>query len=109
MPNITELEKICTQIRRDILRMVHASNSGHPGGSLGCTEFFVSLYFEIMNHNKKFSMNGVGEDLFFLSNAMCIKLNNKLLRPNIRPINKCRKVNIRKSNLHFQIDNFISE
>ena len=69
MPNITELEKICTQIRRDILRMVHANNSGHPGGSLGCTEFFVSLYFEIMNHNKKFSMNGIGEDLFFLSNG----------------------------------------
>ena len=69
MPNITELEKICTQIRRDILRMVHASNSGHPGGSLGCTEFFVSLYFEIMNYNKKFSMNGGGEDLFFLSNG----------------------------------------
>ena len=69
MPNITELEKICTQIRRDILRMVHASNSGHPGGSLGCTEFFVSLYFEIINHNKKFSMNGKGEDLFFLSNG----------------------------------------
>ena len=69
MPNITELEKICTQIRRDILRMVHAGNSGHPGGSLGCTEFFVSLYFEIMNHNKKFSMNGIGEDLFFLSNG----------------------------------------
>ena len=69
MPNITELEKICTQIRRDILRMVHASKSGHPGGSLGCTEFFVSLYFEIMNHNKKFSMNGIGEELFFLSNG----------------------------------------
>ena len=69
MPNITELEKICTQIRRDILRMVHTNNSGHPGGSLGCTEFFVSLYFEIMNHNKKFSMNGIGEDLFFLSNG----------------------------------------
>ena len=69
MPNITELHSICTQIRRDILRMVHASNSGHPGGSLGCTEFFVSLYFEIMNPNKKFSMNGIGEDLFFLSNG----------------------------------------
>ena len=69
MSNITELEKICTQIRRDILRMVHASNSGHPGGSLGCTEFFVSLYFERMNYNKKFSMNGIGEDLFFLSNG----------------------------------------
>ena len=49
--------------------MVHASNSGHPGGSLGCTEFFVALYFEVMNHNKKFSMDGIGEDLFFLSNG----------------------------------------
>jgi len=58
MPNIPELKDICTQIRRDILRMVHANNSGHPGGSLGCTEFFVSLYFEIMNHNNNFSMDG---------------------------------------------------
>ncbi|HIE73522.1 MAG TPA: transketolase [Flavobacteriales bacterium] len=69
MPNITELKEICTQIRRDILRMVHANNSGHPGGSLGCTEFFVSLYFEIMNHNTKFTMDGMEEDLFFLSNG----------------------------------------
>jgi transketolase len=69
MPNIPELKDICTQIRRDILRMVHANNSGHPGGSLGCTEFFVSLYFEIMNHNTKFTMDGMEEDLFFLSNG----------------------------------------
>jgi transketolase len=69
MPNITELKEICSQIRRDILRMVHANNSGHPGGSLGCTEFFVSLYFEIMNHNAKFTMDGMDEDLFFLSNG----------------------------------------
>ena len=69
MSSITELKNISTQIRRDILRMVHASNSGHPGGSLGCTEFFVALYFEVMNHNKKFSMDGIGEDLFFLSNG----------------------------------------
>jgi transketolase len=69
MPNITELKEICSQIRRDILRMVHANNSGHPGGSLGCTEFFVSLYFEIMNHNAKFTMDGMEEDLFFLSNG----------------------------------------
>lgn len=70
MASITELEKICTQVRRDILRMVHAVNSGHPGASLGCTEFFVSLYFEIMKHDsKKFSMDGIGEDLFFLSNG----------------------------------------
>ena len=69
MSSITDLKNLCTQIRRDILRMVHASNSGHPGGSLGCTEFFVALYFEVMNHNKKFSMDGIGEDLFFLSNG----------------------------------------
>ena len=69
MPNITELHSICTQIRRDIVRMVHANNSGHPGGSLGCTEFFVSLYFEIMNHNTNFTMDGKNEDIFFLSNG----------------------------------------
>lgn len=70
MASISELEKNCTQVRRDIVRMVHAVNSGHPGGSLGCTEFFVALYFEIMNHHpEKFTMDGIGEDLFFLSNG----------------------------------------
>jgi len=69
MPNITELNDIITQVRRDILRMVHANNSGHPGGSLGCTEFFTALYFEVMNHNSNFTMDGIGEDLFFLSNG----------------------------------------
>ena len=69
MPNITELKEICTQIRRDIVRMVHANNSGHPGGSLGCTELLVSLYFEIMNHNTNFTMDGKNEDIFFLSNG----------------------------------------
>src|SRR5687767_5510629 len=70
MPSSEELKKICSQVRRDIVRMVHAVNSGHPGGSLGCTEFFVSLYFEIMKHHpKKFSMDGIGEDVFFLSNG----------------------------------------
>ncbi|MEW6469251.1 MAG: transketolase [Bacteroidota bacterium] len=70
MPSTEELKKICTQVRRDIVRMVHAVNSGHPGGSLGCTEFFVALYFEVMKHNpKKFTMDGIGEDLFFLSNG----------------------------------------
>ena len=63
------LEKICTQIRRDILRMVHKVNSGHPGGSLGCTEFFVALYFEIMEHDTSFSMDARLEDLLFLSNG----------------------------------------
>jgi len=70
MAPLSELEKICPQVRRDIVRMVHAVNSGHPGGSLGCTEFLVSLYFEVMNHQpKKFTMDGIGEDLFFLSNG----------------------------------------
>ena len=65
-----DLQAVVSQVRRDIVRMVHAVNSGHPGGSLGCTEFLVALYFEQMNHNaKSFSMDGVGEDLFFLSNG----------------------------------------
>jgi transketolase len=66
----TELEKIASQIRRDIVRMVSAVNSGHPGGSLGCADFLTYLYFEQMKFNaKEFSMNGNGEDLFFLSNG----------------------------------------
>jgi transketolase len=70
MANIAELEKICWQVRRDILRMVHAVNSGHPGGSLGCTDYFVALYFEVMKHDpKEFTIDGIGEDLFFLSNG----------------------------------------
>ena len=64
---MTDLKKIVTQVRRDILRMVNDVNSGHPGGSLGCTEFMVILYFKIMKRNKDFTMNGENEDLFFLS------------------------------------------
>lgn len=66
---MTELKKIATQIRRDIVRMVHGSASGHPGGSLGCTEYFTALYFKILHHNPDFSMDGKNEDLFFLSNG----------------------------------------
>ncbi|TAE17345.1 MAG: transketolase [Bacteroidetes bacterium] len=66
---IDELKKVATQIRRDIVRMVHAVQSGHPGGSLGCVELFTALYFKIMRHNPTFSMDGVGEDIFFLSNG----------------------------------------
>lgn len=66
---IHELEGVASQVRRDIVRMVHAQQSGHPGGSLGCTEFFVALYNEVMTHSKDFSMDGKGEDLFFLSNG----------------------------------------
>ncbi|NEM97250.1 transketolase [Pontibacter burrus] len=67
--SIEELKDIAAQVRRDIVRMVHAVNSGHPGGSLGCTDYFVSLYFKIMNYSTDFNMDGKGEDLFFLSNG----------------------------------------
>ncbi len=69
MPNYEELQSLVTQVRRDILRMVHKVNSGHPGGSLGCTEFFVALYNEIMELKEGFDMDGKGEDIFFLSNG----------------------------------------
>lgn len=65
----THLEDFVTQVRRDILRQVHKVNSGHPGGSLGCAEFFVALYQELMIRKEGFDMNGEGEDLFFLSNG----------------------------------------
>ncbi|WP_194775928.1 transketolase [Pararhodonellum marinum] len=67
--SIDQLKEICSQVRRDILRMVHGVQSGHPGASLGCTEFFVALYFKQMEHNPDFKMEGKGEDLFFLSNG----------------------------------------
>jgi|TARA_B110001469_G_C9636223_1_gene319073 transketolase len=69
MANITELQQTVSQVRRDIVRMVHANNSGHPGGSLGCSEYLVALYFETMKHDSNFKMDGKGEDLFFLSNG----------------------------------------
>ena len=63
------LTQIASQVRRDILRMVHACQSGHPGGSLGCADFLVALYFDTLNHHTNFSMDGKNEDLFFLSNG----------------------------------------
>jgi transketolase len=68
-PDPNQLQKLCSQIRRDIVRMVHACQSGHPGGSLGCTEFFVALYFHILRRKPDFNMDGIGEDIFFLSNG----------------------------------------
>ncbi|TDS50610.1 transketolase [Myroides indicus] len=68
-PNTQQLTELTTQVRRDILRMVHAVNSGHPGGSLGCAEFFVALYQNIMNRKEEFNMDGRDEDIFFLSNG----------------------------------------
>jgi transketolase len=69
MSNIQQLQDFTTQVRRDILRMVHAVNSGHPGGSLGCAEFLVALYQDLMKRNEGFDMNGTNEDIFFLSNG----------------------------------------
>jgi transketolase len=67
--SLSQLEDIAAQVRRDIVRMVHGCQSGHPGGSLGCTDFLVALYFNEMRHKSEFSMEGAGEDLFFLSNG----------------------------------------
>jgi transketolase len=69
MEDLSKLKEIAAQIRRDIVRMVHGAQSGHPGGSLGCTEFFTALYFKIMEHDPNFHMNGINEDIFFLSNG----------------------------------------
>lgn len=69
MQTHTTLEQTVSQVRRDILRMVHKVNSGHPGGSLGCTEFLVSLYNEVMDLKEGFDMDGINEDVFFLSNG----------------------------------------
>lgn len=66
---LPELQNIAAQVRRDIVRMVHGCQSGHPGGSLGCADFLVALYFRILRHDPSFNMDGVGEDLFFLSNG----------------------------------------
>jgi len=66
---IPQLKEMATQVRRDIVRMVHGSQSGHPGGSLGCADFLTALYFKVMKHDPAFNMDGVGEDLFFLSNG----------------------------------------
>ena len=67
--NLQELEGMATQVRRDVVRMVHQCQSGHPGGSLGCTDYFVALYFHVLKHDPQFNMDGIGEDLFFLSNG----------------------------------------
>jgi transketolase len=66
---MSTLKETASQVRRDIVRMVHAVQSGHPGGSLGCADFLTALYFDVLKHDPKFSMDGVGEDLFFLSNG----------------------------------------
>ncbi len=69
MADIQHLQKVASQVRRDIIRQTHLAASGHPGGSLGCTDFFTALYFEIMEHDPSFNMDGNNEDMFFLSNG----------------------------------------
>lgn len=91
---------MCTQVRRDIVRMVHAVSSGHPGGSLGCVEFFVALYNGVMKHNPKaFTMDGHGDDLFFLSNGHISPVYYSVLsRCGYFPVNELntfRKINSR--------------
>src|SRR5690606_20843182 len=66
---MADLTQIASQIRRDVVRMVHGASSGHPGGSLGCADFFTALYFKVLDHNPDFNMDGRNEDLFFLSNG----------------------------------------
>jgi transketolase len=96
---MNNLKEIATQVRRDIVRMVHAVQSGHPGGSLGCTEYLTALYFEVMKHDPKFDMNGVGEDLFFLSNGHISPVFYSVLARSgyfpIEELNTFRKLNTR--------------
>ena len=96
---IGKLKKIASQVRRDILRQVHAVNSGHPGASLGCTEFFIALYFEIMDHDPSFNMDGKEEDMFFLSNGHISPLWYSILARSgyfdISELSTFRKINTR--------------
>ena len=97
--NVSELKIIASQVRRDIVRMVHNVQSGHPGGSLGCTDFFVTLFFNIMNRNKSFSMNGIEEDIFFLSNGHISPVFYSVLARSdyfkLNELNSFRKINSR--------------
>jgi transketolase len=94
------LEKLVSQTRRDIVRMVHEVQSGHPGGSLGCTEFLVVLYHKIMKLNRGFDMNGMGEDLFFLSNGhISPVLYSVLARRGYFPVEELRTFRLLNSRL----------
>lgn len=100
MSEIPELKKIASQVRRDILRMVHAVQSGHPGGSLGCADFMTALYFDVMKHNPHhFNMDGKGEDLFFLSNGHISPVFYSVLARSgyfpVAELNTFRKINSR--------------
>ena len=99
MPTINELKDFTTQVRRDIVRMVSAVNSGHPGGSLGCTEFMTALYQEVLEYSTDFDMDGKEEDVFFLSNGhISPVLYSVLARSGFFPVEELatfRKINTR--------------
>jgi transketolase len=97
--NMSNLTQIASQVRRDIVRMVHGVQSGHPGGSLGCADFLTALYFSVMEHDPQFDMNGMNEDLFFLSNGHISPLYySSLARAGYFPVSELasfRKLNTR--------------
>lgn len=100
MPTVSELKTIASQVRRDIVRMVHAVQSGHPGGSLGCADYFTALYFHIMKHNAaNFTMEGKGEDVFILSNGHISPVFYSVLARSgyfdLKELNTFRKINSR--------------
>ncbi|MBM3404289.1 MAG: transketolase [Bacteroidetes bacterium] len=100
MTDVKGLERMATQVRRDIIRMIHQVSSGHPGGSLGCADLFVALYFDILRHHpEQFTMQGKGEDLFFLSNGhLSAAWYSVLARSGYFPLNELatfRKLNTR--------------
>lgn len=96
---LEKLKDIASQVRRDIVRMVHGAQSGHPGGSLGCADYFTALYFEVMQRNPEFDMDGKGEDIFFLSNGHISPVFYSILaRADYFPVNELktfRKINSR--------------
>src|ERR1700741_505338 len=96
---MTDLKQIASQVRRDIVRMVHGAASGHPGGSLGCTEYLTALYFNAMHHDPKFNMDGRNEDIFFLSNGHISPLFYSTLARSgyfeIKELSTFRKINSR--------------
>jgi transketolase len=99
MADYTELKKVASQVRRDIVRMVHGAKGGHPGGALGCADLLVLLYFKLMKHDKNFNMDGKGEDIFYLSNGhISAVLYSTLARAGYFPVPELsthRKINSR--------------
>ena len=96
---IPQLNRIASQVRRDIVRMVHSAQSGHPGGSLGCTDFMVAMYFRILEHSPNFKPDGTGEDVFFFSNGHISPVWYSVLARNkyfdLEELNTFRKINSR--------------